>query len=225
MAAETSFHLRPRRKTKLGSTGMPTFFVQKTLLTAVAVGLFASATHAATSVYTDRAAFDLATGGTLAFDDFSSGSTTNANFSVTGNGVFVTNDGELRGRPTIRGSDMTYTFSSPISAFGGDFDTSPGGNGIGLRFTLGSGEVVSEELSAPYDNFWGFVADTTFTTLTISGGSGFGFAETHTFDNFSFGIAAPLAPVPLPASLPLLFAAVAGLFGVQRWSRRRAVSP
>lgn len=180
---------------------------------------------AATTVYTDRAAFDLATGGSLSFEDFSSGSTTTANFSVSGTGVFVTNGGALRGRPTINGNNMTYTFASPITAFGGDFDTSPGGSGIGLRFTLGSGEVVSEELSAPYNNFWGFVADTAFSTLTVSGGSGFGFAETHTFDNFSFGVAAPLAPVPLPASLSLMLASIGAIGGLRILRQRRKISP
>lgn len=208
-----------------GSTGMPTHIVQKALLTAAAVGLLASASQAATAIYTDRAAFDLATGGTLSFEDFSSGATTTADFSVSGTGVRVLGNGQLRGRPTIFGGNMTYTFNSPISAFGGDFDLSPGGNGIGLRFTLGTGEVVSQELSAPYDGFWGFVADTTFTTVTVSGGSGFGFAETHNFDNFSFGIAAPVSAVPVPAGLPMLLAALAAAFGLQRWSRRRAVSP
>lgn len=180
---------------------------------------------AATTVYTDRASFDLATGGSLSFEDFSGGSTSTGAFDVSGTGVFVTGGGALRGRPTLFGGTMTYTFASPISAFGGDFDTSPGGSGIGLRFTLGSGEVVSQDLLAPYDAFWGFVSDTTFTTLTVSGATGPGFAETHTFDNFSFGIAAPVAPVPVPAGLPMLLAGLLGAIGLRRWSQARAVSP
>jgi len=184
----------------------------------------ATGSHAATDVYTDRAAFDLATGGSLNFEDFSSGSTSNANFSVSGTNVRVLGNGQLRGRPTINGDNMTYVFTSPISAFGGDFDSSPGGNGIGLRFTLGTGEVVSSELLAPFDGFWGFVADSPFSSLTVSGGSGSGFAETHNFDNFSFGLAAPVSPVPLPASLSMLLVALCGAAGLSRWSRKSSVS-
>ncbi len=185
---------------------------------ALGVMPFAPGAQAATTIYTDRAAFDLATGGSLSFEDFSSGNASGAGFTTTN--AFVNGAGQLRGRPTIFGSDVTYSFGSAITAFGGDFDTSPGGSGIGLRFTLDTGEVVSQELSAPYTGFWGFVADTSFSSVVASGGSGPGFAETHTMDNFSFGVAAPVAPVPVPAGLPMLLAALAAAFGLRQMQLR-----
>jgi len=179
---------------------------------------------AATAFYTDRAAFDLATGGGLNFEDFSAGSTVTPEFTVTGQNVYINGSGLQVGRPTIAGATVLYEFNTPISAFGGDYDSSPGGNGIGLIFTLSTGEVVPTELSAPFDTFFGFVSDTLFTSLTVSGGTGSGYAETHTVDNISFGLAAPVAPIPVPASLPLLLAALVGGFGWRRWSKNAGVS-
>lgn len=182
-----------------------------------------SAASAATTIYTDRASFDLATGGNLSFEDFNDQSLDG--FSGTSDAAFFSNGG-VRDRPTPGGATTTFTFGGGgITAFGADYDLSPGGNGNGLRFVLDGNEVVSQELSAPYTGFWGFVSDTFFTTVRVEAGSGPGRAETHTFDNLSFGIAQPVAPVPLPAGLPLLLTALAGALGLSRWSRGRNVSP
>jgi hypothetical protein len=186
-----------------------------------ALAIEAGGTTAATTIYTDRAAFDIATGGSLNFEDFSDASF--QNLSVNSDVGFVTN-GLFRDRPTpVRagstGATTTYTFTSPTTAFGADFDLSPNGNGNGLRFVLGTGEIVSEEIGAPYIGFWGFVSDLSFTSLTVGAGSGGGIAETHQFDNLSFGLATPVAPVPLPAGMPLLLSALLGFFGLRYWSR------
>lgn len=184
----------------------------------------AGATIAATTIYTDRAAFDIATGGSLNFEDFSD--TTFENVAISSDAGFVTS-GIFRDRPTpgsfFQSRDTTtYTFNSPTTAFGGDFDLSPGGNGNGLRFVLSNGEIVSEEIGAPYDGFWGFVSDLSFTSVTVQAGSGSGRAETHNFDNFSFGLAQPVAPVPVPAGLPLLLTGLLAFVGWRRWMGRKA---
>ena len=182
--------------------------------------LSASAVTAATAIYTDVAAFDLATGGNLNMEDFSDTTFENVSISTnTAGSAFLTN-GQLRARPTPGGTTLTYVFDSPTTAFGGDFDLSPGGAGNGLRFVLDGSEIVSEEIGAPYVGFWGFVSDLPFTTLVVEAGSGPGIAETHLFDNLSFGVAAPVAPIPLPAGLLLLLSALIGGFGWHRLAGR-----
>jgi hypothetical protein len=197
---------------------------QVTLGVLSALAIEAGATSAATTIYTDRAAFDIATGGSLNFEDFSD--TTFENVTIDSDAGFVTS-GFFRDRPTPTnffqtGATTTYTFSTATTAFGGDFDLSPNGNGNGLQFVLSNGEIVSEEIAAPFDGFWGFVSDLSFTSVTVLAGSGAGRAETHNFDNFSFGLAQPVAPVPLPAGLPLLLSALFGFAGLRHWSRRKA---
>ena len=185
-------------------------------------GMTSSAT-AATTIYTDRASFDLATGGNLSFEDFNDQSLDG--FGATSDAAFFFNGG-VRDRPTPNGATTTFTFGGGgVTAFGADYDLSPGGSGTGLRFVLDGNEVVSQEIAAPYTGFWGFVSDTFFTTVRVEAGSGPGIAETHDFDNLSFGVAQPVAPVPLPAGLPLLLAAMAGAFGLSRWTRGQNVSP
>ena len=190
----------------------------------LALAVEAGGTMAATTIYTDRAAFDIATGGSLNFEDFSDA--TYENIAIASDAGFVTN-GFFRDRPTPgrgnnAGDRTTYTFNTATTAFGGDFDLSPRGNGNGLRFVLDGSEIVSQEIGAPYTGFWGFVSDLSFTSVTVEAGSGSGRAETHNFDNFSFGLAAPVAPVPLPAGLLLMLSALFGFFGLRQWSRRGA---
>lgn len=192
-------------------------------LSLLAVFLSASTLTAATTVYTDRAAFDLATGGSLSFDDLNDASFNG--FSIQSDAGFVQANTRWRDRPTPNGATTTFTFGSGITAFGGDYDLSPGGNGNGLRFVLDGTEIVSQEISAPYVGFWGFVSDTFFTSVQVQAGSGPGRAETHNFDNFSFGVAATVAPIPVPAGLPMLLAALLGAFGLRRWQKRDTASP
>ena len=185
--------------------------------TALAVLCAVAPASAATTIYNDRAAFDLATGGSLTFEDFSDTTFENVSLATNEPGSAFLTGGQLRARPTPAGTTLTYTFTSPTNAFGGDFDLSPGGAGNGLRFVLDGGEIVSEEIGAPFVGFWGFTSDLSFTTLTVEAGSGPGIAETHLFDNLSFGFSAPVAPVPLPAGLLLLASALFGFVGLRRF--------
>lgn len=190
------------------------------LLCAMVIGT--SSAIAATTIYTDRAAFDIATGGSLSFEDFSDAAFNNLTIQTdagfVANGLF--NDRPTPDTATQTGARTTFDFGTSINAFGANYDLSPNGAGNGLRFVLGTGEIVSSEISAPYTGFWGFVSDLTFTTLTVGAGSGAGVAETHNFDSLSYGIAQPVAPVPVPAGLPLLVTAILGFVGFGRWARR-----
>ena len=190
------------------------------LLTAVAClfSVYATAASAATAIYNDFASFELASGGALQFDDFSDTSFNGVSITTNQAGSAFLTGGQLRGRPTPAGTTLTFTFDSPITAFGGDYDLGPGGNGTGLRFVLDGNEIVSEELGAPYVGFWGFVSDLSFTTVTVEAGSGPGIAETHLFDNLTYSFALP-APVPLPAGLVLLLSALCSFAGLRRIKR------
>ena len=178
-----------------------------------------SAVSAATTIYNDFTAFELATGAGLNFEEFDDLTFENVALTTNEAGSAFLTGGQLRARPTRAGTTLTYNFTSPITAFGGDFDLSPGGDGNGLRFVLDGSEIVSEEIGAPYVGFWGFVSDVSFTTLVVQAGSDPGIAETHLFDNLSFGVASP-APIPLPAGFPLLLSALLGFFGMRHVGRR-----
>ena len=195
----------------------------RTLLSSILLwlGVTAGSSFAATTVYTDRAAFDLATGAGLSFEGFSDASFDGFTLTPANAGGGVTN-GQFIDRPTPgnNGVSTTFVFDSPITAFGANYDLSPGGSGNGLRFVLDGNEIVAQEISAPFDGFFGFVSDTSFSSLIVEAGSGPGRAETHFFDGLSFGIAAPVAPVPVPASLPMLLLALAAAFGWRRWQIR-----
>jgi hypothetical protein len=194
---------------------------------AIALGVEAGGTSAATTIYTDRAAFDLATGGGLNFEDFSDATFDDTTITTNAPGSVFLTGGQLRARPTpvaLGGSNLQFAFNSPTTAFGGDFDLSPGGSGNGLRFVLDGNEIVSQEIGAPFTGFFGFVSDLSFSTVTVESGVGPGIAETHLIDNLSFGLAAPVAPIPLPAGLPLLLSGLLAFFGLRQWSRKTAVA-
>ncbi len=188
----------------------------------LALAIDAGAAAAATTIYTDRAAYDIATGGSLNFEDFSDASFQNMSIATDEGKV---NGGRFNDRPElgifgVSDATTTFNFSTATTAFGGDFDFSKGRNGSELSFTLSDGSFVSGEINASYDGFWGFVSDLSFTAVTVSTNSSGSNAKSYRLDNLSFGLAAPIAPVPLPAGLPLLVSALLGFFGLRRWSRR-----
>lgn len=194
---------------------------------ALGLAVFASVSSAATTIFTDRTAFDIATGGSLTFEDFNDGVLDGVGVATDAGGVV---NGVWRDRPTTAGASTTFTFGGGITSFGADFDLSPGGAGTGLRFTLDGNEVVAEEVIGTYSGFFGFISDASFSTILVESGSsigvpnGFvGVAETHTFDNLSFGTPVTLAPVPLPAGLSLILAALGAVFGLRLLGRGKTV--
>jgi hypothetical protein len=96
---------------------------------------------------------------------------------------------------------VTFTFDSPVIAFG--FETNPHTNGVGdtLGITAGSVGGTFSMPSTDVTEFRGFVSDTAFTTFTINAGDGDSF---YGFDNL-VGYSASAVPEPGSYALVLGF--------------------
>jgi hypothetical protein len=106
---------------------------------------------------------------------------------------------------------FTLNFSSAITSFFADFARL---NDDGLNTEiLVNGTVVTPSVDGGVRGF-GFISDTAFNLITVRYVANDGFA----MDNVAYG---GIAAIPLPASLPLLLAAV-GAVGLVRRRRRRA---
>lgn len=172
---------------------------------------------AATTFYTDRAAFEAVTN-PLSVEDFADAALV-AGLSVV-TSVGQTQTGFWRDRPTPAGAQTQWSFAAPVTAFGADFDLSPAGSGTGLQFLLDGTTLLTQSLVTFTPTFFGFTSDVPFSSVVIQSAvapTNF-LAETHNMDNLSFGtvLAPPVAPVPLPAAVWMLLAALVGVFGFKR---------
>jgi hypothetical protein len=174
--------------------------------------------HAATTVYTDKAAWESAFS-TVATEDFSD-TVLNAELSVVSDAGEVTG-GVWHDRVVPGGDSTTFSFATAIFGFGGDWDLAgPGGMGTGITVTLsllaGGTEVLTTEIPRSIaGSFWGFVTDVAFTDVVLTAGTQSGVAETHTLDNLVYS-SSPVSAVPVPAAVWLFGSGLLGLLGVRR---------
>jgi len=204
----------------------------KYVLVATVLASLPAAAFSATTSFTDRVSFVAASGATSVQDfesqtvgtDLRAAPIDLGDFSMAVVSVFgldfniISNSSLNAPNATIfahmglgDGETFTLTFDSAIKAFGADF------GGLNDDLQRSQFEVFGETILAPVQvgqvqGFFGFVSDVAFTSLIIRGR-----AETEGagIDNITYHV----APVPLPASLPLLLAGI-GLLGLSR--RRKA---
>jgi hypothetical protein len=173
-------------------------------VTAVLLTALGSAhtTEAATfQVFTTRASFQAVAGSGLGSQDFSNGappvgSAFNITTGTVSNGVF--SDEGLPGVFGTSNTDKLFRFGPTTTAFGADWDLSPGGNGGGLVFTAlfadGTTQrigVITNPQGSTYVGFWGFVSDTPVAAVQYQGGNLTGNSESFNMDNASFRLAPP----------------------------------
>jgi len=111
---------------------------------------------------------------------------------------------------------ITLPYAGPI-AFGGTFDTTPGGAGTGIDVYGDFGSGWEFALTVPNNAasaFYGFIADMPYTQVQFRAGSAGGTQETYNLDDLSYANA-----VPEPATFVLIGA---GLLGLGILGRRRA---
>ncbi len=125
---------------------------------------------------------------------------------------------QFEDRVTRSGGEMTlFTFASPIKAFGGFFNLTPGGVAQLLRFSIDGVDVGTQTASVSGFQFFGFSSTTAFSSVKIVAGTGSGNAETYHLDNLRFAAAA----VPEPATWAMMILGF-GLIGGAMRSRQTA---
>lgn len=212
----------------------------KRLLMLCAVGVFAGSTNAALTVYTDRAAWEAAVGGTFVLEDFNAqapgviadGATLDTGLlQITRDGSPNGGDGLLEIEPGANfGNFDGTTFISgetgaapheivdigfngqAIYAFGADWVSPFSGDGIALQ--VGNELILLDSISGFNSGFVGFVSDSdTYTKVSIVGNpADVTFQELWSGDNFSYATV-----IPGPAAFALF-----GIGGLAMGRRRRA---
>lgn len=106
---------------------------------------------------------------------------------------------------------QSFNYAPGMTAFGGYFDlATPGGEGSSIDMWVGATNVMNIPNSTN-GQFYGFVADGIFNTVTFKEGNDpEGWRETY------YAVDIHLAPVPEPTTMLLFGAGLAGLAGARR---------
>nr|WP_315489118.1 PEP-CTERM sorting domain-containing protein [uncultured Rhodoferax sp.] len=182
--------------------------IKSLVVAAVSAVVLSSAAHASFITFTDRAAWELAVGGSFSQESFDDAITTGFTIQEVGSGHSTGINGGVYHDRTVNSTTFTnYNFSSMINAFGANWDLRPGGAGQGLQLLLG-GQLVTPQIANTFSGgFFGVVSTTSFNVVTVRSGNFPGVAETHDVDNVVFTSA-----VPEPESYALMLAGL-GLMG------------
>ena len=178
--------------------------------------IFGTANMASASftVYTVQSDWETAVGSWLT-ENFNDGS---LNYGINGiasdfggsigSGVWY--DRVIPGTSPGGPATTSITFNPNIYAFGGTWDLAgPGGIGTNIAVSY-DGTDVGQILGTTSGTFWGFVADTTFSSVLLAAGNSSENAsavqETYTLDNMVYS-----GKAPEPAMLLLFGAGLLGL--------------
>lgn len=191
--------------------------------TALLAGVSASnPASASVTTYNDYGAWAAAVGGTIVQEDFTGAGLTAPGLTVTtDNGQIthtsVTFTDAWRDQVVPGGATTTWSFSSPIFAFGGFWDlqsVSVGGPGTGIDLYLNGTTNVASIDNSLAGTFFGFVSDTPFTSVQERAGQIVASAETYEVSPIVFAGA-----VPEPSTWAMLILGFAGI-GFMAYRRR-----
>jgi hypothetical protein len=107
---------------------------------------------------------------------------------------------------------QVFNYAPGMFAFGGWFDLQPGGPGSGINMYINDDNTFVISIpSTAEGQFYGFVADGTFTGVRLEDALGVGgFQETY------YAIDVAMAPVPIPGAAWLLGSGLLGLVAIRR---------
>ena len=168
-----------------------------------------------------RSDWEAAVGGVFDEEDFSDGTWQGVTVTAFGFGHFGfgVSGGHFNDRLTPFNS-TEIVFDTPITAFGGNWDLTPGGSGLGIAIDV-EGELVVQQIPDFFSGqFFGFLSDVTFTRIILTTGTQGGIAETFDLDNV---VSADTTPVPEPSTILLLCVAAFGLLALRLPRKRRVV--
>ena len=208
---------------KLGELMMKVFY--KAAMASMLAIAVAGTASAATTMYTDRAAFEAAAGA-LTTEDFSGAPSSAFTYGVHGGTVAIAGgassyavngtdylDTDIAGTPIDPGT-LTITFTSAITAFGADFFSL--NNNVPRTYLNVGGTEFNPLPDSPA--FLGFISDTGFTTVTFFNPLDGGNDDHFGLDNLSYGAA------PEPASWAMMLGGFGAIGGAMRSRRKAAVS-
>lgn len=170
----------------------------------------------------NQAGWNAAAGSPVFTEPFSGGPLVTGLSIVSGNGTIGSpvagRYNDVVDNPIGSAADqVTFGFATPIQAFGGIFDLTPGGSGLGIQFqvffTGGGSQIVGTEVPDLFNGqFFGFVSDMPISSVQLFGGTQGGAQETFNLDNLQF----THAPEPTSLALFGLGTLTAGYFGLRR---------
>jgi hypothetical protein len=178
---------------------------------------------AATTVYTDKTAWESVLSGQFLTEDFYDlDLNVGVSFISTESGhinpVTITPSGPVGGYyqdVLASGSQnepmTTWSFTPQIFAYGGDWTLGgPGGSGNSLLVYIDDSLTSVGTISNSYNGgFWGFISDTPFTSVKLMGGGGSN-QQSYQLDNMVY------SPVPVPAAVWLFGSGLLGLVSIAR---------
>ena len=206
---------------------------QKKKLSALATGavgmsLFLSwvaTVSAATTVYTDKTAWENALGSQFLTEDFSDLElNTGVSFVSSESGHINPALGYYQDvlASTSQNSPMTtWSFTPEIIAYGGNWTLGgPGGSGNSLQVFIADSSLNVGSIPNSYSGeFWGFISDSSFTSVNLIGGGGTN-QQHYNLDDMVYSsvpFVPPVGPpIPIPAAVWLFGSGLLGLVGIAR---------
>lgn len=219
--------------------------IKKSILASACFLGLAGSASAVTQTFDDESAWRSAVGGVYRFVDFDSVSAGTEVFTLPTLGLSLDplNDGTqptiqpysltggfVRSGPNniLNDADFTLPGRGPITVrpinssdrlFGFGLWNVGGDDTLSLTFLDSSGEIIASVVSASAFGFFGIVNDSGAASAVIDFVGGNGYAPTddwQTATRETFDPDPDPNVVPLPASLPMIFCAMLGLFGLSR---------